>query len=50
MGYTYEVQYWDWGLKKYVTTWTGKYLFGAIKAMIICKMHGWKCISLIWRP
>jgi hypothetical protein len=50
MGSSFEVTYWNWRDKTYITYWQGESVFGAVLAMIRCRSKGWKCMNLIWRP
>lgn len=50
MGNTFVVEYWDYNQKAYVQFWRGESLFGAVRAMLRCRLNGWKCMTLSWRP
>lgn len=53
MGWTWEVEAFvkiDESGYKYMQTWTGESLFGAIGAMREARRQGIGCIRLTWRP
>lgn len=50
MGNTFVVAYWNWEAKQHIEFWRGESLFGAVRAMLRCKLNGWKSMTLTWRP